>query len=75
MNNTIIIAVTAVICIAIITVVAVSVGHNSALIAASISTISGLAGGIAAYNASKTKYPDWHNERVKKEEQDNKGGE
>jgi len=74
MHNTIIIGVIAAICITIITVTAIFMGHNSALIAASISTISGIAAAVGAYNASKAKYPQWHNERVKKEDETTKGG-
>lgn len=75
MHNTVGIAIMAAGCITIITVVAMLMGHNSALIAASISTIAGLAAAIGAYNASKSRYPRWHNERVKKEEESQKGGD
>ena len=74
MQNSIGIAIMAAGCITIITVVAMLMGHNSALIAASISTIAGIAAAFGAYNASKVKYPQWHNDRVKKEEDSQKGG-
>jgi len=68
-NNTVIIATVAVICISLITVVALSLGYDAALISASISTISGIAAAFGAYNMSKAKYPQWHNNRVKKEKE------
>jgi len=74
MRSTVGIAIMAAGCITIITVVAMLMGHNSALIAASISTISGLAAAFTAYTASKAKYPQWHIERVIKEEDSQKGG-
>ena len=75
MRSVVGIAIVAVCCITVITTVAIVMGHNSALIAASISTISGIAAAVGAYNASKVKYPKWHDERVKKEEELKKGGD
>ena len=74
MKSTVAIAIVAACCITVITVFAILMGHNTALIAAAISTISGIAAAVGAYNASKAKYPQWHNDRVKKEEETKKGG-
>jgi len=75
MHNTVGIAIMAAGCITIITVVAMLMGHNSSLIAASISTISGIAAAVGAYTVSKSRYPQWHNQRVTKEEESQKGGD
>ena len=75
MRSVVGIAIVASCCITVITVVAIVMGHNTALVAAAISTISGIAAAVGAYNASKAKYPKWHDERVKKEEESKKGGD
>lgn len=75
MSSTVGIAIVAICCITVITAIAIVMGHNTALIAASISTISGVAAAFAAYNASKSRYPKWHDERVTKEEKVKKGDE
>ena len=68
MRDTVLIAVVAVLAIAGIAIAGIATGHNDAVISGSIATIAGIAGGLGAYKASKSKYPRWHDERVKKEE-------
>ena len=67
MKDTIVIAVTALLCITIIVAAGVATGHNNALLSGGMATIAGIAASFGAYKASKAKYPAWHDERVTKE--------
>ena len=67
MKDTVLIAGIALICITVIVVAGVATGHNDALLSGGLATIAGIAGAFGAYKASKTKYPQWHNDRVRKE--------
>lgn len=71
MKDTALVAVAAFLAIAVIVVAAIVMGHDGALITGAIATIAGLAGGVSAYKAGKAKYPEWHNERIKKEKEKN----
>ena len=68
MRDTVVVAIVAFICITIIAVAGLAMGHDTAVIAGAMSSIAGTAGAVGAYKASKAKYPRWHDERVKKEE-------
>lgn len=67
MKDTVIIAVVALICITIIVVAGVAMGHNDALLSGALATIAGIAASFGAYNAAKTNYTKWHNDRLAKE--------
>ncbi|MBA7662358.1 hypothetical protein ES703_70386 [subsurface metagenome] len=71
MKDTAIVSIGAFLAIAVIVVAAVVMGHNSAIITGALATIAGIAGGVGAYSAGKAKYPQWHDDRVRKEQEHN----
>ena len=71
MDNSIVVTVTGIIAIAIMVVAGVAMGHDGALLAGSIATVAGIAGGVSAFKASQAKYPEWRAKRIEKEKKDN----
>lgn len=60
MRDTVIIGVTALLCLTIVIVIGLVMGHDGALLAGGIASITGIAGGFGAYKASAAKFAEWH---------------
>lgn len=67
MKDAVIIGVTALICMTIVIVVGLGMGHDSALLAGGLASLGSVAGAFGAYKASEARYPKWHNDRLTKE--------
>ena len=57
MKDVTVLVVIAIICISIICVAAVGMGHDGAIIAAAMATISGMAAGVGGYQFTKAQIP------------------
>ena len=67
MKDTVIIGVTALLCLTIVIVIGLVMGHDGALLAGGIASITGIAGGFGAYKASAARFAQWHYEETIRE--------
>jgi len=66
-KGTVIIGTVAMLCLTVVIIIGLLMGHDGALLAGGLASITGVAGGFGAYKASAARFHTWHDQEIIRE--------